>query len=188
LKKLLDNKVVAIFMVLLLVASLVWGLFYFDGLKDYNYSDVRLYDSSFVDVGSVDILSGQEVSLFVEKTEGVVFYEVVIELKDGNLESELPLEGEEVLDVEDSIFYDWNGMLRGVLVSVEPALDFFNAGDILMLEVDDDVLSMTLPGDVLTLYCEVKVPASMCFEEEDSIPSCLELLKLKNCLLVRVNH
>ena len=186
-KKFFSGKRGAIFLVAL---ALVLGSGYF-----YNQrQETQISESEFGRPYRSPVVNVVE----EEKEEKIVFYEVRVRLEDLNLYSKFPSfvnelltkEGEGNLDVKNYIFNGWNGILRGSLVSVKPVLEFFNAGDILMIKINDRELALTVPGDIATFYCKVKVVEKVCdVEEGDLLPSlCVNPLSFKSCELVKVNH
>ena len=187
---------------LLAVVVVVAGFFYNQQQQAQNLglgqTELRPFNSAGVPAGVAVNPAGVPViaPVVVEMNDVTVLYEVQVRLEDLSLHSQLPSfvndlftkEGEGTLNVKNYIFIGWNGVLRGALVSIEPRLDFFGVGDILMIETNDRELAMTVPGDVVTFHCEVEVPGYMYLGMQNPDPSQLELLELEDCELVRINR
>ena len=192
-RKFLSSKKGAVALALLLLVA-VSGYFY------NQRQETQVLTSDFGYRTPMVVPQPQPLEVVVEEEETkIVLYEVRVRLEDLNLYSKFPSfvndiftkEGEESLDVKNYIFNGWDGMLRGSLVSVEPVLEFFNAGDILMIKTNDRELALTVPGDIVTFYCKVKVLENVCGGEENlnnPLSLCVEPLGFKSCDLVKVNH
>ena len=187
-KKFLGSKKGAITLLLALCVIVV-GFFYNQQQEVQGLVQAEAFTPGAVRVPAV-------APVVVEMKDVTLSYEVRVRLEDLNLNSRIPSfvnelltkEGEGSLNVQNHIFIGWDGVLRGALVSIEPKLDFFRAGDILMIKTTDRELAMTVPGDVVTFHCEVEVPGYMFLGMENPDPSQLELLELEDCDLVKVNH
>ena len=175
----------AILIVLLLVALIGGG--YFVSQQD---GQVAGYSEVGLSVREPAVSFEDGVGATSTNSATPVIYEVRVRLENLDLYSPLPsLDGEENLGTRNYLFNGKEGILRGILVSMNPRLDFFKVGDVLMLETNARELALAVPGDVVTFYCKVNVLESTC-GEEGSLDGqlCLELSNLKSCVLVKIRH
>lgn len=123
-------------------------------------------------------------------------YTVVIEMEDMNSYSEIRGQmsgggymggGSGMASVSGSVWQEGKGLVRAILISTSPEIEFANIGDIIIVKTTDRKATMGIPGDLLTLYCTVDFEP-VCARDMEGNAYCRDLWEFDYCRLVEIEH
>lgn len=117
---------------------------------------------------------------------------LVLEEEDGYTEGHATLSGSSFNgygSVSGRYWEDGKGILRGMLESVNPTVDFANAGDIIVIKTTDRKVMGLIPGDTVTFACVADYEPVCAINETNSTDTgkCVDIWEFDYCRIVDIS-